>query len=88
MEQLTRWDIIVALLTLSTLLALFIKPIITLVKTLTRLTTVVDALERHCSKTEDTNDKDHIEFKEELKVHDELINKHEGILTAITNHTQ
>ena len=88
MEQLTRWDVVLVLIGLLTILGFFTRPLITLVKTLTRLVTVVDALEKHCAKNEDTNTTEHKEFREKLEDHDELINKHEGILTAMTNHTQ
>ena len=88
LEQFTQWDVVLTIGTLATFLLIFIKPIITLVKTLTRLVTVVDALEKHCAKNEDTNATEHKEFKDKLEDHDELINKHEGILTAITSHTQ
>ena len=88
MEQFTQWDVVLTIGTLATILLIFLKPIITLVKTLTRLVTVVDALEKHCAKNEDTNTIEHKEFREKFGEHDSLLNEHTGILNTLTNHTQ
>lgn len=88
MEQFTQWDVVLTIGTLATILLIFLKPIITLVKTLTRLVTVVDALEKHCAKNEDTNLTDHKEFREKFNEHDTILSEHTGILNTLTNHTQ
>ena len=88
MEQFTQWDVVLTIGTLATILLIFLKPIITLVKTLTRLVTVVDALEKHCTKNEDTNIAEHKEFRDKLGEHDNLLSEHTGMLNTLTNHTQ
>ena len=75
---------------------MFIKPIITLVKTLTRLVTVVDALEKHCAKNEDTNTADHKEFRDKFEENGTVLAEHGTMLQAhdivikevLSNHTQ
>ena len=96
LEQLTRWDVVLVLIGLLTILGFFTRPLITLVKTLTRLVTVVDTLEKHCAKNEDTNAEEHEKFKEHnaatdivIAEHGTMLQAHEQILNGVlTNHTQ
>lgn len=96
MEQFTQWDVVLTIGTLATILLIFLKPIITLVKTLTRLVTVVDALEKHCAKNEDTNTTDHKEFRDKFEENGTVLAEHGTMLQAhdivikevLSNHTQ
>lgn len=96
MEQFTQWDVVLTIGTLATILLIFLKPIITLVKTLTRLVTVVDALEKHCTKNEDTNTADHKEFCKKFNEQGVVLTEHGSILQAhdivikevLSGHTQ
>ena len=95
MEQFNQWDVVITLSTLAGMLAAFIKPTITLVKTLTRLVTVVGALEKHCAKTEDTNIAEHKEFRDKfeeqgdtLAEHGNMLQEHDKVIKdALINHT-
>ena len=96
MEQVTRWDIVLVIIGLLTFVGFFTKPLITLVKTLTRLVTVVDALEKHCAKNEDTNIADHKEFRDKFEENGTTLAEHGTMLQAhdivikevLSNHTQ
>ena len=96
MEQVTRWDIVLVIIGLLTFAGFFTKPLITLVKTLTRLVTVVDALEKHCAKNEDTNTADHKEFRDKFEENGTVLAEHGTMLQAhdivikevLSNHTQ
>lgn len=88
MENITRWDIVLVIITLFGFIVALFKCVLPLIKQLTRLTDAVDHLEKHCTKAENDNEEEHKEFRGELKAHDELLSKHDGILTAITSHTQ
>ena len=95
LEQFNQWDVVITLSILTGMLAAFIKPIITLVKTLTRLVTVVGALEKHCAKTEDINITEHKEFRDKfeeqgdtLAEHGNMLQEHDKVIKdALINHT-
>ncbi len=89
MERFTQWDVVLTIGTLATILLIFLKPIITLVKTLTRLVTVVDALEKHCAKNEDDNTADHKEFRDKFEEQGTMLQAHDIVIKKVlTNHTQ
>ena len=89
LEQLTRWDVVLVLIGLLTILGFFTRPLITLVKTLTQLVTVVDALEKHCAKNEDNNTTEHKEFRDKFEEQGTMLQAHDIVIKEVLiNHTQ
>ena len=79
----SEWTIVTVIATLVGLLATVVRPLMDLNATITRLTEVVNTLEKNISGLSAKNSESHGRLWEKCGEHDELLNRHETRLLLL-----
>ena len=79
----SEWTIVTVIATLVGLLATVVRPLMDLNATITRLTEVVNTLEKNISGMSAKNSESHGRLWEKCGEHDELLNRHETRLLLL-----
>ena len=79
----SEWTIVTVIATLVGLLATVVRPLMDLNATITRLTEVVNTLEKNISGMSAKNSESHGWLWEKCGEHDELLNRHETRLLLL-----
>ena len=79
----SEWTIVTVIATLVGLLATVVRPLMDLNATITRLTEVVNTLEKNISGMSAKNSESHSRLWEKCGEHDELLNRHETRLLLL-----
>ena len=79
----SEWTIVTVIATLVGLLATVVRPLMDLNATITRLTEVVNTLEKNISGMSAKNSESHGRLWEKCGEHDELLNRHEPRLLLL-----
>lgn len=79
----SEWTIVTVIATLVGLLATVVRPLMDLNATITRLTEVVNTLEKNISGMSAKNSESHGRIWEKCGEHDELLNRHETRLLLL-----
>ena len=79
----SEWTIVTVIATLVGLLATVVRPLMDLNTTITRLTEVVNTLEKNISGMSAKNSESHGRLWEKCGEHDELLNRHETRLLLL-----
>ena len=78
-----EWTVVTVIVTLAGLLAVLIKPLISLNGTITRLTEVVRRLEESMAELADKNSRSHDKLWERVEEHEDTISRHETRLAIL-----
>jgi len=81
-----EWTVVTVIATLVGLCAAVVRPLICLNGTITRLTAVVNTLEKNISCLTVKNSESHAKIWGKVEEHDDVLNSHETRLTIIENH--
>lgn len=79
----SEWTIVTVIATLMGLLASVVRPLMNLNATITRLTEVVNTLEKNISGLSARNSETHGRLWEKTEEHDEILNRHETRLQLL-----
>lgn len=80
-----EWTVVTVIATLVGLAAAVVRPLIGLNGTITRLTAVVNVLEKNISGLAAKNSESHAKIWEKVEEHDDTLNRHETRLRIIEN---
>lgn len=78
-----EWTVVTVIIALATLVTAIITPIIKLNTTITRLTAVVDGIEKRYSGVASLNAEAHCEIRKKLDEHGEKIGEHETRISVL-----
>lgn len=80
-----EWMVVTVIATLIGICASVIRPLISLNGTITKLTAVVNVLEKNISGLAAKNSESHAKIWEKVEEHDDVLNSHETRLVLIEN---
>ena len=78
-----NWQVVLALVVLTGLIAAFVKPLLHLTRTITKLDITLENVIAQHKNEADANEKEHRRIYSVLDAHDVTIRKHDGKLSDI-----